>query len=189
KDAASAAIYGSRASNGVILITTKKGSKGAARLSYDYVYAVQTPTFMPEIVDSWIYAELRNEALINSGRSIQFSPEQIQNFRLNAPNSNWMKEIFRSNSPQQTHNLSLSGGNDKTTYLVSGAYTDQESMFKGPDYGLERVNFRTNVETQVSERFKFNVLAAYARNTRSEEHTSELQSRENLVCRLLLEKK
>ncbi len=165
KDAASAAIYGSRASNGVILITTKKGSKGAARLSYDFVYAVQTPTFMPEIVDSWIYAELRNEALINSGRSIQFSPEQIQNFRLNGPNSNWMKEIYRSNSPQQTHNLSLSGGNDKTTYLVSGAYTDQESMFKGPDYGLERVNFRTNVETQVSERFKFNVLAAYARNT------------------------
>src|SRR5690606_2240807 len=62
KDAASAAIYGSRASNGVILITTKKGSKGVSRVSYDYIFAEQTPTFMPQIVDSWVYAELRNEA-------------------------------------------------------------------------------------------------------------------------------
>lgn len=165
KDAASAAIYGSRASNGVILITTKRGSKGTARVGYDYLYGVQTPTFMPQIVDSWVYAELRNEALFNSDRPLQFSSEQISDFRLNGPNANWMKEIYRPSSPQQTHNLSLSGGNDKTTYLVSGAYTDQESMLQGPDYGLERVNFRTTIETQVSERFKFNVLAAYARNT------------------------
>lgn len=164
KDAASAAIYGSRASNGVILITTKKGSKGTTRVSYDYTYALQTPTFMPDIVDSWVYAELRNEALVNSGRPIQFSSEQIKNYRLNGPNSNWMKEIYKSSAPQQTHNLSITGGNDKTTYLVSGAYTDQESMLKGPNYGLERYNFRTNIETQVSERFKFSVLAAYARN-------------------------
>jgi TonB-linked SusC/RagA family outer membrane protein len=164
KDAASAAIYGSRASNGVILITTKKGNKGATRVSYDYTYAIQTPTFMPDIVDSWVYAELRNEALLNSGRPIQFSSEQIENFRTNGPNCNWMKEIYKSKAPQQTHNLSLTGGNDKTTYLVSGAYTDQESMFEGPDYGLERYNFRTNLETKVSDRFKFNVMTAFARN-------------------------
>ena len=165
KDAASAAIYGSRASNGVILITTKKGSKGAARVSYDMIYAAQTPTFMPQIVDSWVYAELRNEALLNSGQPIRFSSEQIRDFRTNGPNVNWMKEIYRSSAPQQTHNLSLSGGNDKTTYMVSGAYTDQESMLEGPNYGLERVNFRSNIETQVSDRLKINMLAAYARNT------------------------
>ncbi|WP_221412293.1 SusC/RagA family TonB-linked outer membrane protein [Dysgonomonas sp. 511] len=164
KDAASAAIYGSRASNGVILITTKKGAKGTTRVSYDYTYAIQTPTFMPDIVDSWVYAELRNEALVNSGRPIQFSSEQIKDFRLNGPNSNWMKEIYKSRAPQQTHNLSITGGNDKTTYLVSGAYTDQESMFEGPGYGLERYNFRTNIDTKVSERFKFSVLASYTRN-------------------------
>ncbi|MBE8720718.1 SusC/RagA family TonB-linked outer membrane protein [Sphingobacterium pedocola] len=165
KDAASAAIYGSRASNGVILITTKRGSKGLTRLSYDYIHAAQTPTFLPKIVDSWVYAELRNEALVNSGRPTQFSSGQIRNFRENGPNANWMKEIYRNSAPQQSHNLSLSGGNDKTTYLISGAYTDQESMFKGPDYGLERFNFRTNVETQVSDRLKVGLLAAYARNT------------------------
>ncbi len=165
KDAASAAIYGSRASNGVILITTKKGSKGEMRVGYDYLYGTQTPTFMPQIVDSWVYAELRNEALLNSGRPLQFTSEQIRDFRANGPNANWMKEIYRPRAPQQTHNLSLSGGNEKTTYLVSGAYTDQESMLQGPNYGLERVNFRSNIETQVSDRFKFNLLAAYARNT------------------------
>lgn len=164
KDAASAAIYGSRASNGVILITTKKGAKGATRVSYDYTYAIQTPTFMPDIVDSWVYAELRNEALVNSGRPIQFSSEQIKDFRLNGPSSNWMKEIYKSRAPQQTHNLSITGGNDKTTYLVSGAYTNQESMLEGNGYGLERYNFRTNIDTKVSERFKFSVLASYARN-------------------------
>ncbi len=165
KDAASAAIYGSRASNGVILITTKKGSKGTSNVSYDYIFAEQTPTFMPQIVDSWVYAELRNEALINSGRPTQFTSEQIAGYRTNGPNANWMKEIYRTNAPQQSHNLSLSGGGEKTTYLISGAYLDQESMFEGPDYGLERFNFRTNVETEVSERFKVGVKAAYARNT------------------------
>ncbi|HLS94358.1 MAG TPA: TonB-dependent receptor [Sphingobacterium sp.] len=165
KDAASAAIYGSRASNGVILITTKKGSKGVSRVSYDYIFAEQTPTFMPQIVDSWVYAELRNEALINSGRPTQFSAEQIAGFRANGPNTNWMKEIYREAAPQQSHNLSLSGGSEKTTYLISAAYLDQESMFRGPGYGLERFNFRTNVETDVSDRFKVGVRAAYARNT------------------------
>lgn len=164
KDASSTAIYGSRASNGVILITTKKGAKGKANVSYDYSYALQTPTFMPDIVDSWVYAELRNEALINSGRPAKYTSEEIKNFRLNGPNSNWMKEIYRSSAPQQSHNLSITGGNDKTTYLISGAYLDQGSMFEGPSYGLERYNFRTNVESKVSDRLTVNATAAYTRN-------------------------
>ncbi len=165
KDAASAAIYGSRASNGVILITTKRGNKNTSRLSYDYILGMQTPTFLPKIVEPWIYAELRNEALFNSGRPTQFSADQIRDFRNNPSGSNWMKEIYRERAPQQMHNLSLSGGGDKTTYLISAAYTDQESMLQGPNYGLDRINFRTNLETQVSDRFKVGLLAAYARNT------------------------
>lgn len=164
KDASSTAIYGSRASNGVILITTKKGTKGKPRIAYDYSYAVQTPTFLPDIVESWVYAELRNEALVNSGRPAQFNAEQIAGFRQNGPNSNWMKDIYQSSAPQQSHNFSVAGGNDKTTYLVSGAYLDQESLFEGPEYGLQRSNFRVNMETNVSERLKFNILAAYTRN-------------------------
>src|SRR5690606_9427984 len=165
KDAASAAIYGSRASNGVILITTKKGSKGVSRVSYDYIFAQQTPTFIPEIVDSWEYAELRNEALINSGRPTQFTSEQIADFRANGPNANWMKELYRTRARQQSHNLSLSGGGDKTSYLVSAAYLDQDRTLNCQDYGRERFNLRTNIETEVSDHFKVGLRAAYARNT------------------------
>lgn len=165
KDASSAAIYGSRASNGVILITTKRGNKDSSIIRYNLNLASQTPTFLPSIVEPWVYAELRNEALYNSGRPVQFSADQIMDFKQNYKNTNWMKEIYKETSPQSAHDLSISGGNNKTTYLVSGAYTQQESMLKGPDYGLDRANFRSNIESQVTDRFKIGLLAAYARNT------------------------
>lgn len=165
KDAASAAIYGSRASNGVILITTKRGNKDSSTIRYNFNIANQTPTFLPNIVEPWIYAELRNEALYNSGRPIQFNAEEIADFKKNYKNTNWMTGIYKENSPQSTHDLSVSGGNSKTTYLISSAFSQQASMLKGPDYGLDRVNFRSNIETEVSNRLKVNLLAAYSRNT------------------------
>ncbi|NGM73637.1 SusC/RagA family TonB-linked outer membrane protein [Sphingobacterium sp. SGL-16] len=165
KDASSAAIYGSRAANGVILITTKRGNKDSSTIRYNFNLASQTPTFLPNIVEPWVYAEMRNEALFNSGRPVQFSAGQIMDFKQNYPNTNWMKEIYKEKSPQSAHDLSILGGNNKTTYLISGAYTQQESMMQGPDYGLDRANFRSNVETEVSDRFKINLLASYARNT------------------------
>lgn len=164
KDASSTAIYGSRASNGVILITTKKGTKGAPQVTYDFLYGLQTPTALPDIADSWVYAELRNEALANSGKSIQFTPDQIRGFRENGPNVNWMKEIFKSAAPQQSHNLSVSAGDEKTTYMASMGYMNQNSLFEGPDYGMERINMRLNMESKLSERLKVNVSIGYARN-------------------------
>lgn len=148
KDASSTAIYGSRASNGVILITTKKGNAGRNEVQYEFQYGIQQPTALPNVVDSWIYAEMRNEALVNSGRPIAFTPEQIASYRNGGPNVKWMEEIYKKNSPQQSHNLSLTGGTDKTTYLVSAGYMDQNSMFKGPDYGLKRYNARVNLSHQ-----------------------------------------
>ncbi|NDV82617.1 TonB-dependent receptor [Bacteroides sp. 51] len=164
KDAASTAIYGSRASNGVILITTKKGTAGRNEVQYEFQYGIQKPTSLPNMVDSWIYAEMRNEALLNSGRSIAFTPEQIAYYRNGGPNVNWLEEIYKNNSPQQSHTLSLTGGTDKTTYLVSAGYMNQESMFKGPDYGMERYNGRVNVSHQFNDRFKFNASVSYVRN-------------------------
>lgn len=164
KDASSTAIYGSRASNGVILITTKKGSKGKASVNYDFMYGMQNPTALPRIVDSWVYAELRNEALYNSGRPIRFTPEEIKAFRTVGPNVNWMREIYKSTAPQQSHNLSISGGEGKTTYLASLGYLDQNSLLQGSGYGLKRYNARLNLETQVSERLKMSTFITYARN-------------------------
>ena len=81
KDASSTAIYGSRASNGVILVTTKKGKEGKVEVSYNMTYGLQQATALPTVVDSWVYAELYNEAAINSGRDIKFSAEDIAGFR------------------------------------------------------------------------------------------------------------
>jgi TonB-linked SusC/RagA family outer membrane protein len=165
KDASSTAIYGSRASNGVILITTKNGKSGESVVNYEFKYGVQEATFLPNIVDSWVYAEMRNEALVNSGRAIAFTPEEIRNFRYgNGPNVNWMEQIYKSSAPQESHNISISGGNDNTTFMTSLGYFNQASLLEGPSYGLNRYNFRLNVEHQVSERFKIGTKVAYARN-------------------------
>lgn len=164
KDASSTAIYGSRASNGVILITTKKGSAHKTEVNYQFMYGWQKPTCLPTVVDSWVYAELRNEALINSGRPAAFTPAQIDAFRHGGPNVKWIEELYKEVTPQQSHSLSVSGGNDHTTYLLSLGYMDQNSMFKGPDYGLKRYNARLNVHSKVYENLTVDATVSYARN-------------------------
>ena len=82
----STSIYGARASNGVVLVTTKKGKAGKVEISYDFMYGVQQPTSLPKIADSWVYAELYNEAAVNSGRAAKFTPEQIAQYRNGGPN-------------------------------------------------------------------------------------------------------
>lgn len=164
KDASSTAIYGSRASNGVLLIVTKKGSKDKISINYDFNYGLQKVTALPNPVDSWIYAELRNEALVNSGKKIAFTPEQINDFRNGGINDKWINDIYKSSAPQQSHNLSLSGGNDKTSVLFSFGYMNQNSLLVGPDYGLDRFNGRINVEHQLTKKFKIGGNVAYTRN-------------------------
>jgi len=164
KDASSTAIYGSRASNGVVLIVTKKGSKDKVSINYDFNYGIQGVTALPNPVDSWIYAELRNEALVNSGKKIAFTPDQIAAYRNGGVNDKWINDIYKSSAPQQTHNLSLSGGSDKTSVLFSFGYTNQNSLFQGPDYGMNRYNGRLNVEHQMTKNFKIGANVSYARN-------------------------
>jgi TonB-linked SusC/RagA family outer membrane protein len=165
KDASSTAIYGSRGSNGVILISTKKGREGKSEVSYDFQYGWQSPAHLPNVVDSWIYASLRNEALVNSGQQARFTPEEIAWYKSGqGPNVKWMEEIYRTTAPQQSHNLSITGGNAKTTHMISLGYLNQESMFKGPDYGLTRYNARVNVTHQVLPALKITATAAYVRN-------------------------
>lgn len=164
KDASSTAIYGSRASNGVVLVTTKKGKAGKVEISYDFMYGVQQPTSLPKIADSWVYAELYNEAAVNSGRAAKFTPEQIAQYRNGGPNVNWVKELYNRNSPQSSHSVSMTGGNDQLSYMASLGYLDQSSMFKGPDYGYKRYNARLNVSHKVTNNFTLNLTSQFARN-------------------------
>lgn len=164
KDASSTAIYGSRASNGVVLITTKKGVSGKVELNYEYMIGFQNPTSLPKIADSWIYAELYNEAAVNSGRTTKFTPEDIAGFRNGGTNINWVRELYKTNSPQSSHNFSITGGNEQLSYFASLGYLDQNSMFKGPDYGYNRYNTRLNVSHKATKNLTLYLTSQFARN-------------------------
>lgn len=164
KDAASASIYGSRAASGVILITTKSGDEGKPKFTYSANVGIQQPTNFPNPADSWEYATLRNEALVNSGLSPQFTPEQILDFKNSGPNVFHYREIFKKQSSQSNHNFSLSGKNNGTDYYISLGYQDQNSLFKGPDYGYKRYNFRINLSQKINDKLKFIGRMSFTRN-------------------------
>ena len=164
KDASSTAIYGSRASNGVILVTTKKGSEGEVHVDYDMSMGWQQATALPTVVDSWIYAELYNEAAVNSGRTVKFGPEEIAAFRNGGTNVKWINELYKNSAMQHNHNLSVTGGTKNLSYMASLGYVDQNSLFKGPNYGYKRYNGRINLSHKVGERLTVNATAQYTRN-------------------------
>ncbi len=164
KDAASASIYGSRAANGVILVTTKMGEEGKPVFSYNGKFGIQEPTNYPDFADSWEYATLRNEALVNSGMAPRFTPEEILEFRENGPNTRQYEALFKDYAKQTSHNLSVSGAQKGLNYLLSLGYLDQESLFKGPDYGYQRYNARMNLEKEINDKLTLGGRISFARN-------------------------
>jgi len=164
KDAASAAIYGSRAANGVLLVTTKKGATNTAPvLSYNTLVGVQTLGIQRTPVTGLEFTQLKNEALVNSGQAPQFSPQQIRDLGTRGDYQWYGDAIFKKTALQQNHNLSLSGGSGSTRYLFSLGYVKQNSLFVGDDYNFNRANLRLNLTTQVSERLRVGAIVAYAR--------------------------
>jgi TonB-linked SusC/RagA family outer membrane protein len=170
KDAASAAIYGSRAANGVLLVTTKKGAQNTkATVNYNGMYGFQAPTFLQKPVSGYEFAQLKNEALVNSGQAPQFTPGQIRQFHEKGSEPWYLGEIIRNRAPQQNHNLSISGGTKTTNYLFSLGYLNQASFFRGPDYRFNRYNVRLALSNQVSKRLRVGGIVAFAR-TDGKEH-------------------
>ena len=163
KDAGSAAIYGSRANNGVVLVTTRKGKKNSrASLTYNALAGVNQPHLFMKPVSAYENAMLRNESARNAGlSSAVFTSEQIRQFR-EAGDQKWFADEILQNAVQQNHNLSVTGGNETSTYLVSVGYTDQESNFVGPDKGIKRYNYRLNMTNEFGK-FKLTSLLSYAR--------------------------
>lgn len=166
KDAASASIYGSRAANGVVLITTKQGKSGQMAVTYDGNVGFYSPTKMFKLVtNSAQYMELFNQARINSGTTDPgslYPQDQIDLYRnstdrLHYPNTDWLSLIFRT-APTQNHNLTFTGGNEKTTYNVSLGYVNQQGIERGFDY--KRYNARINLTSKINDHIKFgtNVL-------------------------------
>ena len=144
KDAASAAIYGARAANGVVIVTTKKGRKGNMQVSYDGFYGQQNPARKLPLLDAHEYGIIMNEAAINSNRAPYFSVEQINQL---GKGTDWQEEVFNKHAPTQSHTLNLSGGSEKSVYSSSVSYMKQDGTigFKGQSQ-YERLAFRLSSE-------------------------------------------
>lgn len=169
KDAASSAIYGSQAANGVIYITTKRGNKDERpSVQYNGMYGWQTPTTLPRNVEAWEYMTLKNEALVNSGKTPQYSPDNIKYWHDRGSEPSMLSEMLRKYTPQQNHSLSLTGGGKSSSYLFSMGYLDQGNMLQNKyvpqDFYYKRYNARLNVSVDVSKYVKVNANAAYTRS-------------------------
>lgn len=164
KDAASAAIYGSKAANGVILVETKKGFSGDPVFSYQTYVGQQKATMLPEMVNSWEYAEAVNEAYINSGGSGRYTDEEIEKFKsgsdpINYPNFDHIGYLFDSGSGLETkHNIGMRGGTKATQYLFSFGYYDQQGIIK--KNSADRYDLRLNLDTELRENLKFSIKLA-----------------------------
>lgn len=173
---ASAAIYGARAGNGVILITTKRGSNARPSISYSGSYTTQQPTTIPRFVSSAQYAELLREGEMNSSLPITYSEEDIQKFREGTdpdyPNENWYDATFRSWAPMQSHNLSVRGGTDKVRYFTSAGFLDQASIYRSGDLSFKRYNVRSNVDVNITDRLSGSIDLSYRNEARLGPQTS-----------------
>ncbi|CAG5005644.1 TonB-dependent receptor P26 [Dyadobacter sp. CECT 9275] len=159
KDASSAAIYGSRAANGVILITTKRGGneKGLS-VNYNMYAGWQTPTDSPDNVNGLDHMNLINEAYTNTGRSPLYSQQLIQDYitkgpsdRDQYPDTDWQKLTMKNSGFMQSHYIGMNGGNDKVRVLGSFSYLNQDGII--PNTGFKRYNLRINTDAKLSDKF------------------------------------
>lgn len=165
KDAGTAAIYGSRSSNGVVVVTTKKGKKNqrpVVRLSG--MIGWENPDILFSPVAGYQNATLRNLAETNAGNAPKYTPDQIRDLAAHQNEESWFFDQIMRTAMQQNYNLSVSGGSEHSTYMISMGYYDQESNYVGNDsFGVQRHNFRTSLSTELG-RFKLTGILAYARN-------------------------
>lgn len=157
KDASSTAVFGVRGANGVIIVTTKRGKEGKAKINASFSYGIQTPTRMPEFVNSYDYATFLNEAYTNDGKDPKFTPEAVEAFRTHSnpiiyPDTDWMELLFKSSAPQNQGNVNISGGTERVRYFISMGMLDQKGFFKNHDtrydanFNFNRYNYRANLD-------------------------------------------
>jgi TonB-linked SusC/RagA family outer membrane protein len=188
KDAASAAIYGSRAATGVILIQTKKGKDRPLSISYGNITSINRPIYVPDMVDSYTYATVFNQARANAGLSPTFGPAQVDRIKgymdgtypyqydpdqppnsiwqgrwMGNDNIDWAQQYFRDYSVQQKHNINVEGGTKNTQYYATIGLLDQPGVFTWGNDRYERYNFLANLSTRANDWLKFDFSARAAK--------------------------
>jgi TonB-linked SusC/RagA family outer membrane protein len=159
KDAASSAIYGTRAAAGVILVTTKKGKAGRMQINYSGYVGTSAPARKLDLLNATEYATLRNESLAAAGKPILFAnPSSF------GTGTDWQSLIFNNSAKEQDHELSISGGNEQSTYYTSFGYLDQNGIVASPISKYKRINFRTNETYKPSKWINFGENIGYTYN-------------------------
>lgn len=150
----SASIYGARAGNGVILVTTKRGKEGKPDITLNSSYTLQGNTTMTDPVSSGQYAEITNLYYTNQGKPAPYTQEQIQKYYAGNdpayPNTNWKKAAIRNWAPESQHNLSVRGGSERIKYFGLFGYLDQQSIWKTNGGGYKRYNLQSNLDAKVN---------------------------------------
>ncbi len=176
KDAASAAIYGSRAANGVILISTKKGKEGVLQVEYNGYIGVQQATEVAEFVDSWVYAEMQNEVLLNEGGNIRYTQEEIEKFRQggdpdNFPNNKRYEWLIDSGSGiQSDNNFRFTGGSENVRYALTLRYLHQDGIVKKNSY--DNYNVRLNLDSKINEKLNVSLRLSGSHSLQNEPNPS-----------------
>lgn len=161
KDAASAAIYGARAANGVVLITTKSGKAGKMSISYSGYKGIQNAAKQLDMLNAEEYKMMMNEGARNAGLTEPFDLNEVSLY-----DTDWQDLLFEKNAPIQNHEVSVSGGTDKSTYLSSISYFSQEGIIGGDKSKFDRVTARLNSTHQVNKILRFGNNLSYAHVTR-----------------------
>lgn len=158
KDAASAAIYGTRAATGVILITTKKGKAGKFTISYNGFYGVSSPARKLDLLNASQYAAVMNERAVNDGGNLVFADPNAL-----GAGTDWQSAIFNNNAHRFSHEISLSGGSDRSTFYFSAGIQDQEGIVATDISNYTRKNLRLNSTHKISKIFTFGQTLGYSR--------------------------
>lgn len=152
---ASAAVYGARAGNGVILITTKRGKEGKPKMNFTFTGGLAAPTRTVPYANAGLYAELYNEANRSDGNNPTYTQDEIDLFYAGTdpryPNTDWKKETLKSFSSQYDVNLNVRGGNDRVKYFLSAGYLSQNSLLRSNDINFDRVSIRSNIDAQITQ--------------------------------------
>jgi TonB-linked SusC/RagA family outer membrane protein len=171
KDAASAAVYGARGANGVVLITTKRGKTGKAQVSYSGSVGIQQATVRPEMMNSYQYAKYFNEARLGSGDVPYYTDAEVEKFRLGNdpayPNTNWLNVAVKKSAPIQQNNVTFQGGTDKVDYIVSYGNLNQQGLYD-PSY-FKRNNLRTTINFKITDNLSVmvNVAGSFKNSSQS----------------------
>lgn len=169
---ASASIYGARAANGVIIITTKRGASGKPSISYSFNQGFTTPTRIPDYADSETLARFQNDQLQAQGQAPRYTDDQIQKFRdgsdpLNYPNTDWTGASLKNVSTQSRHSLSVRGGTEAVRYFVSGNFANQEGIFKDGINNYNVLGGRSNIDITVTKNLNVSLDLSFQQQNRT----------------------